>query len=353
MLKNIEQDDYNNYLKLEKTKYLKLKSISKYIFNLVNETLVETTENEKTEEWIKLRYNTVKNLWSGNKNGINLMRIDFAWDEEGNFKVLELNTASHSGWFVRNEIKNYPLHIKIDKSLMPDPSFHTNYLLEKLGMRIIVITIKSGYKDLYILEETIKKLGGDVKIIQLPNVNIQEIIDFKPTGIFWRSNSNIVDFYKLVIEISKLNLPQIPSFESIFISGDKCFLSNLKNKDIMNVIPKTYVLDKKDFLKNINFLDKYKAVLKQADLSRGENIIFGKKCNDDVWKKYIQNAMNSKNNWIIQELCYLKRDNKSNKYEDLVVFIADGDIKGIASRTSNDEIVNVNKNGYPQPVVLI
>jgi glutathione synthase/RimK-type ligase-like ATP-grasp enzyme len=86
----------------------------------------------------------------------------------------------------------------------------------------------------------------------------------------------LVEHSNLVLEVAKLGLPQIPSFESLFISGDKSFLATLRNKDRIDVIPKTYVLSKNNLSKNFNFLAKNQAVLKPSDLSRGEGVKFGK-----------------------------------------------------------------------------
>lgn len=356
MTKDIEIEldlSNNDYFKLSKIKYLKLKTISEYVFKLANETLLEIIENENQEEWIESRYDIVKKLWYKGKNGINLMRIDFAWDNNYNLKVLELNTSSQGGWILTGITDKESSANKIGIPLAPDSKNYVNYLFKKLGMKIVFIVSRYDYnKELDILSKQIEELGGKSIIIKIDKNCIQKIIDFNPTGIFWKSTSILVNNYKIVIEISKLNLQQIPSFESIFISGDKSFLEILKKKDIMNVIPKTYIIDKNNIYKNLNFLNKDDSVLKPGDLARGENIIFGKNCNNDTWKKHIQNAMDSSNNWVIQELCCLRK-NKDNKYEDIVSFIADGEVKGVASRISQDEIINVHRNGSGQSVVLI
>jgi hypothetical protein len=54
----------------------------------------------------------------------------------------------------------------------------------------------------------------------------------------------------------------------------------------------------------------------------------------------------------MQELCYL-RNTKDNKYEDLIVFLTDGLVQGVASRISESEIINVSKGGFLQSVVLV
>jgi glutathionylspermidine synthase len=341
------------HYKISHTEYEKLKYVSEYIYNIANETLLDVICKQNIDiEWIKSRYNIVKDLWYGKNDGINLMRIDFAWDLKGNLKVLELNTSSQGGWLMRDKILYHDSIKDIGIPLTPDPMFYINYLIKKLGKKILFITITHNYnKDLDIIIKNIKELGYNAKIIQISNIDIKEIIDFNPTGIFWKCQSVLVENSELITNISKLNLPQIPSFESLFISGDKCFLSILNEKDKINVIPKTYVLDKKDIEKNINLITKDNSVLKPGDLARGNGVIFGKNCNDNIWKKNIQNAMNSDNEWVIQELCYLKK-NENNEYHDIVVFIENGNIKGIGSRVSEDEIINVHKNGSSQPVIL-
>jgi hypothetical protein len=61
--------------------------------------------------------------------------------------------------------------------------------------------------------------------------------------------------------------------------------------------------------------------------------------------------MNSAEEWILQELCYLSKT-KDGKYQDIIVFLADGQVCGISSRVSDQEVVNVAKGGYGQAVVL-
>jgi len=85
-----------------------------------------------------------------------------------------------------------------------------------------------------------------------------------------------VEYSELVFKLTKLGLPQIPSFVSLFITGDKAFLATLREKDTSGAIPPTYVLSKTDLAKNFGLLAKDKAVLKPGDLSRGEGIKFGK-----------------------------------------------------------------------------
>jgi hypothetical protein len=56
----------------------------------------------------------------------------------------------------------------------------------------------------------------------------------------------------------------------------------------------------------------------------------------------------------MQELCYLKLKNtKDDKYQDIIVFLADGVVKGISSRISTNEIINVGQGGLLQSVVCV
>jgi hypothetical protein len=61
--------------------------------------------------------------------------------------------------------------------------------------------------------------------------------------------------------------------------------------------------------------------------------------------------MSSNEEWVIQELCYLQ-NTKDGKYEDVTVFLADGLVKGISSRISPSEIVNVCQGGKFQAAIL-
>lgn len=330
-----------------------LKQISEKIFKLTNETLLSIIKQKKVETWMEPRYGVVKYLWEKGRTGINLMRIDFAWDQTGNWQVLELNTSSHSGWIKSSLVEQESAADKIGTPLAPKPLFYAKYVLEKLGTKIAIIVKGNDYnKELDLLLLQFEKLGGKGQIIFLSETAVQEVIDFAPTGLFWRCHAALVEHSELVLKLAKLGLPQISSFESLFISGDKSFLATLWEKDTTGAIPKTCVLSKNDLVKNLNWLEKDQTVLKPGDLARGEKIFFGKNFTKKSWEDKIKEAMNSNEEWVLQELCCLSRT-KDGKYQDIVVFLADGEMQGIASRVSDSEIVNVVKGGcYVQAVVL-
>lgn len=319
-----------------------LENTSKYVYNLVNKTLKEKLNNEIET--------------------INLMRIDYAWDKNGNLKVLELNTAGQQGWIL---IKESEKRIFEENTLSPNPDFLPTYLINKLGNKIAII---SNYieEDIFIENDThsnieitelkllinkIKSFGGECKIINFDNDIIDKIKDYSPTGLYLRGNHSIkkeldVDVkIDIVSKISKLNLPQIPTFGSLFESDNKSFLKYL-NDDKKNVIPKTFNPSKD----NIKKLKKNEIVLKPDNSSAGENIIFGEDCNEDLWNKYLQKVLENPNDWVLQQRCELKKEN--GNYIDIAVYIADGDIKGFISRTSKDKIVNVGHGGSLKAVIL-
>jgi hypothetical protein len=154
--------------------------------------------------------------------------------------------------------------------------FHIEYLTKKLGLKIAFITRKDYNRELDLLLQQIKTLGGQGKIIFLSENTVQEIIDFAPTGLIWKSPSRLVEQAELVHQIATLNLPQLPSFEALFVAGDKAFLALLQDKDTTGAIPKNYVLSKTDLAQNLNFLSKEKSVLKPGSLASGKGIEFGK-----------------------------------------------------------------------------
>jgi hypothetical protein len=86
-------------------------------------------------------------------------------------------------------------------------------------------------------------------------------------------------------------------------------------------------------------------------LSRGEGIKFGKNFTEKDWQAEIEAATSSREEWVIQELCYLRRT-KEGQYEDITVFLADGLVQGVASRISDSEIINVSQGGLSQAVIL-
>ena len=103
----------------------------------------------------------------------------------------------------------------------------------------------------------------------------------------------MIGYAELVLKLSELGLPQLPSFESLFIAGDKSFLATLKDKDESSLIPPTCVLSKDDLDQNISFLEKDKSVLKPGDLGNGEGIEFGKNFTESSWRDKISRTMKS------------------------------------------------------------
>ncbi|CAG8741788.1 6372_t:CDS:1 [Racocetra fulgida] len=327
----------------------RLKLVSEAIFKLANETLLEIIKQSEVESWMESRYGVVKSLWKNGQTGINLIRIDFAWDQEKNFKVLELNTANQSCWILAGLVEKEASADKVGIPLAPQQMFCANYVINKLGPKIAIIIIDTMVEcDLFARQ--IASLGGEAKAFYLTEVAIQDIISFAPTGLFWRCHTGLIERSELIFKLSNLRLPQIPSFECMFISGDKSFLATLNDRDMTDAIPKTFVLSKSDLTKNLNFIEQHKAVLKAGDSSRGREIVIGKNFNDS-WEDKLKEIMNSDKEWIIQELCYLQ-NSKDNRYEDISVFVADGIVQGFMSRIGDTEIVNIPHGGRFQPVIL-
>lgn len=350
LLKSVSK---STYFALSPNQLEELKTTAEKVFKLTNETLLEIIKQEENDPWINFRYGVVKSLWRNSNTGLSLMRIDFAWDQEGNLKVLELNAANQAGW-----IKNYIIEkeIRADKvglPLSPQPIFYSKYVREKLGSKIAIIFLDGCYnKELKLIAQQIASFGGKCKVFCLSETTIPEIIDFSPTGLFWKCNASLIDYAPLVLRLSELGLPQVPSFESLFIAGDKSFLTNLKDKDDTGAIPLTCSLSKDDLAQNLNFLDQDKAVLKPGDLGRGKGVKFGKNFTKEVWEEKIKGAMNSQQAWVIQERCYL-RNTPDGRYEDIAVYLIDGVAQGFLSRISVNEVVNIHNGGLFQPTVLI
>ncbi|KAF0553871.1 putative conserved protein, circularly permuted ATPgrasp superfamily [Gigaspora margarita] len=345
----LKTESRDTYFVLSPIQFEKLNQISESVFKLANETLLEIVNQNEVESWMESRYGVVKSLWKNGQTGMNLARIDFAWDQQKNFKVLELNTGSGSGWVRSSLTKKVASADKIGIPLAPPPTFYANYVLNKLGPKIAII-ITEAVPECDLVARQIESLGGEAKVIYLSEVAVQDIIDFAPTGLLWRSHAGLVDHSELILKLSKLRLPQIPSFESMFISADKSFLAVLSDRDTTGAIPKTYVLLKNDLTKNLNFMEQNKAVLKAGDSIRGREVVLGKNFKSS-WEDKLKEIMNSNKEWIIQELCYLQ-NTKDNRYEDIAVFVVDGVVQGFMSRISANEIVNVEQGGFGQSVVL-
>ncbi|CAH1756517.1 15460_t:CDS:10 [Entrophospora sp. SA101] len=202
-------------------------------------------------------------------------------------------------------------------------------VLEKLGPKVAIIFPPEYNKnlssqELNLVTQQIESLGGQCQAFCLSETVITEIIDFAPT-----------DYSELVLKLSELGLPQLPSFEALFIAGDKSFLNTLKDKT--DLIPPTYVLSKNDLTQNLSILAKDKVVLKPGDFGNGEGIFFGKNFTESAWKDKIREAMESKQSRVIQERCYL-RNTPDGRYEDISIYVVDGVARGFVSRISANEI---------------
>ncbi|KAF0513781.1 hypothetical protein F8M41_017735 [Gigaspora margarita] len=301
----LKTESRDSYFVLSPIQFEKLKQICEAVFKLANETLLEIVNQNEVESWIESRYGVVKSLWKNGQTGIHLARIDFAWDQQKNFKVLELNTGSGSGWIRSSLTKKVASADKIGIPLAPPPTFYANYVLYKLGLKIAII-ITEAVPECDFVARQIECLGGEAKVIYLSEVGVKDIIDFAPTGLLRRSHAGLVDHSELILKLSSLRLPQIPSFESMFISADKSFLAVLS--------------------------DRYTtAVLKAGDSIRGREVVLGKNFNS--WEDKLKEIMNSNKEWITQELCYLQ-NTKDNRYEDISVFVVDGVVQGFMSRIS-------------------
>lgn len=335
---------------ISQNKWEDIINTSQKIFNIANKKLLDILCEEKNDSWIEDNYGCVKSFWKNNKNGINIMRIDFAWDINNNLKVLELNTACPGGWIISGEIEKIIQADKCGKTTAPDQYFFSKYLLKELGNNIIIITM--GYKfEADLLKDQIINLGGNCKVID-PLVNdVQEILKFKATGLYWEIDSlKIIEHINIIRNIYNLQLKQISSFGSLLISENKSFLNILKYSEVKEYIPDTYIMTD-DFEKNISFINKDKAILKPSNLWGGTGVIIGKYCNDEEWIQHIKNAMKKKQT-VIQELCYLRKTNE-NMYGDICVFVVDGNVIGATSRVSTNMITNVvNGEGYSQSVVI-
>lgn len=348
-------------IKLENYEYIPVFDKPYYINNEEKEII------EKTSLYIYSLVNkALKIKLNNNKECINLMRIDYAWDKNGNLKVLELNTAGQQGWIL---IKESEKKVIKDETLSPDIGFLPNYLISTLGDNIGII---SSYNEndilnsnthsnieiveLRILIEKIKHIGKNCKIITLDKNIIDKIKKYNPTGIYWRGNHSIkknldLDIFEKKMIYKEINKKyiQIPSFGSLFESDNKSFLKYIKD-DVKNVIPKTF----NPFKNNIKNLNKDELVLKPDNSCAGENIIFGKDCNEHLWNNHLYNISIKPEEWVLQQICELKKD-KDGNYFDIAVYISNvknGRVEGYISRTSKDKIVNVGHGGFLKPIIL-
>ncbi|CAG8545037.1 14987_t:CDS:2, partial [Dentiscutata erythropus] len=131
----------DTYFVLSPNQLERLKQISEAIFKLANETLLEIIKQNEVESWMESRY-------------------------EKNFKILELNTGSSAGWEVSGLIEKEASAYKIGAPLAPPPMILATYL-------------------------QIESMGGDARIFNLIETSFQDIIDFAPTGIFWRCHERL------------------------------------------------------------------------------------------------------------------------------------------------------------------
>ncbi|CAG8769448.1 1711_t:CDS:1, partial [Dentiscutata heterogama] len=156
----------DTYFVLSPKQLERLKLISEAVFKLANETLLEIIKQNEVESWMESKYDVVKSLWKNGQTGINLMRIDFAWDQENNFKILELNTAHQVGWIITSLVEKEASVDKIGTPLAPQLTFLANYVFKKLGPKIAIIILTPNV-EYDLLARQIESLGGKAKIIYL------------------------------------------------------------------------------------------------------------------------------------------------------------------------------------------
>lgn len=318
----------------------------------------EKRKLEETSEYIYKKTNKYLKHKTKKDNIIEFMRIDYAWDSKGKLKVLELNTCGPQGFIFIKESEKLN-HYDNMKTLSPDVDFLAHYILKKLGKKVFIISSyisgNLGYEvekfEMQFLDKKIKESGNECKIINFIENRydiIKQIKSYNPTGIYIRGGLDISEEYML--EIINLKIPQIPSFESYFITENKSFLKRLNKYDYKNIVPKTYIINERnqDFLKK----QKDKLVIKPSKSFGGKGIIFGEDLDNNTWNIKLQNILNEKENqnYIFQEKCFLKKED--NKYIDIAVYIVDDKVEGIISRTSKDKIVNIGNDGFLKPVIL-
>ena len=179
----------NTQFALSPAQLVQIKEAAETVFKLTNETWLEMVKQKNFPSWMNLHYGAVKSLWENSQTGLSLMRIDFAWDQVGNLKVLELNASSQTGWIICHLAEKAIQTEKIGQPLAPQPFFYSKYIWENLGPKVAIIFPPEYSKDLSsqelrLIVQQIESLGGQARTFCLSETTLAEIINFALPACF-------------------------------------------------------------------------------------------------------------------------------------------------------------------------
>lgn len=285
----------------------------------VNQTLQKIISID-TKELNLIKSSSVQDL-------VGVIRLDMFYGDKP--KIIEINSDFPDGFFMHDityhEINN--LIQKYTKTVLPQKhsTLFANLLLEqgisKDQSVFIAYEQNRQFIDEFILSQNSIKLNG------WKNTFAGLFADIKHINNNFYYKDTIIKVIRRGAELSKVR--DIDSFISLFqgsvqpnvqlinnfkmrLFGHKTILAILCQEQfqylftpqeqliIKELLPETLDLNQK----NINIALKYKNkwVLKPADLTEGEQIIFGNSKNNSEWASFIKNTVNKDTKkWILQE----------------------------------------------------
>lgn len=358
-------------------------------------------------------FNHIDNLIKSNPPytpKIQIARIDFAEDLDGNFKIMEINCSQPGGAVLIPLIKELYETLEFFKEIkenydlvalpMDDSLFFLKYLLKmyKTFFSKDCRTIGFAYSDFCPIKTDMHHLIGQCKVLGIDGtifnvkdlrivennvlVNNKQIdlihhkFDFftDPLGncrpCFYEHNSNEVDMY--LEALKKDSSVFVNPISSMTIGESKKNLSLLKDPKIhslfspeersaiMKLCPETHTLDKyhssnmKKFLENKN-----NYVLKHAYSTRGKGIFMGHIMNSLEWKtklkssnvypSVVQEYINHKAENIWAPLEPIQQEYRSN----LAVYLINGKASGLLCRATQGYHSNFYTGGICRPAYVV
>ncbi len=178
---------------------------------------------------------------------------------------------------------------------------------------------------------------------------------------FSKKREDVIDYIKAIEDDAVI---QINPFNSMFVGESKTLLALIKDpcfsylfndvelKVIEDVVSGTEKLTENNRKMTISMKDDW--VLKKSLDTRGRNVTLGSECSHEDWKSKIEAAVADTTDYVIQQ-CHVAEKSESKRgffYTTQAMFMVAGEPIGMISRTSQNKVTNVGKEGFVQLTLL-
>jgi glutathionylspermidine synthase len=387
----------------------------KEVSEVLLECLEIVLDSYKTDTFVQDFFDYYKDydfLLNFEQPGRNIVisRFDTVWYGDNSFKIFECNTCCPGGISILGTIKREYLKLPIFNDIISEKNFdyyecdytesfiralvqhfetNISYSPSKIGIAFV------NYKGFYSYElkqfaEYAEKMGYNTIVCDIEELNKQEDGKLYYKNIEINIIYNKIDQLMLSKELMKnindvLNngfAISVNPYLAMFITESKLVLALLQDQYFQNKYLNAYQIELikrhipwsrklEDVVtqyegENINLIpyikeNKNKFVIKIDNETRGSNIFIGKNISILAWEKLIEECINK--NWLVQQYCQIPEIKvpeimdgnlvMTNKKYGIDFFMYNGLFKGIVSRVSGSDVINVGSGGYEQPVLTI